>query len=73
MCIAAGSGITPMISIMKSVLDNEPGSTVTLIYGNRRSNSVMFKDELNFVKNRYMNRFQWINIMNYDWSLGGDR
>jgi ring-1,2-phenylacetyl-CoA epoxidase subunit PaaE len=66
MCIAAGSGITPMISIMKSVLDNEPGSSVTLIYGNRRSNSVMFKDELNFVKNRYMNRFQWINIMNYE-------
>ncbi|WP_299177380.1 1,2-phenylacetyl-CoA epoxidase subunit PaaE [uncultured Neptuniibacter sp.] len=66
MCIAAGSGITPMISIMKTVLSTEPNSKVTLIYGNRRSNSVMFKDELNFVKNRYMNRFQWINIMNYE-------
>ncbi|MBB1488728.1 1,2-phenylacetyl-CoA epoxidase subunit PaaE [Oceanospirillum sediminis] len=66
MCIAAGSGITPMISIMKSVLDIEPNSTVTLIYGNQRSNTVMFKDELNFVKNRYMNRFQWINIMDYE-------
>ena len=66
MCIAAGSGITPMISIMKSVLDTEPGSSVTLIYGNRRSNSVMFKDELNFVKNRYMDRFHWINVMDYE-------
>lgn len=66
MCIAAGSGITPMISIMKSVLDIEPGSNVTLIYGNRRSNSVMFKDELNFVKNRYMDRFHWINVMDYE-------
>ncbi|MCP4596686.1 1,2-phenylacetyl-CoA epoxidase subunit PaaE [Neptuniibacter sp.] len=66
MCIAAGSGITPMISIMKTVLSTEPESKVTLIYGNRRSNSVMFKDELNFVKNRYMNRFQWINIMDYE-------
>jgi len=66
MCIAAGSGITPMISIMKSVLDIEPNSRVTLIYGNQRSNTVMFKDELNFVKNRYLDRFQWINIMDYE-------
>jgi len=66
MCIAAGSGITPMISILKTVLSTEADSKVTLIYGNRRSNSVMFKDELNFVKNRYMNRFKWINIMDYE-------
>lgn len=66
MCIAVGSGITPIISIMKSILATEPESQVTLIYGNRRSNSVMFKDELNFVKNRYMSRFKWINIMNYE-------
>ncbi|BBB29091.1 1,2-phenylacetyl-CoA epoxidase subunit PaaE [Neptunomonas japonica] len=66
MCIAVGSGITPMISIIKSVLDVEADSRVTLIYGNRRSNSVMFKEELNFVKNRYMDRFQWINIMDFE-------
>ena len=63
MCIAVGSGITPMISIIKTVLEDEPKSQVTLIYGNRRSNSVMFKDELSFIKNRYLDRFQWINIM----------
>ena len=63
MCIAAGSGITPIISIIKSVLDGEPKSRVCLIYGNRRTASVMFRDELSFIKNRYMDRFQWINIM----------
>jgi len=64
MCLAAGSGITPILSIIKSTLSLEPGSRVSLIYGNRRSSSVMFRDELSFIKNRYMDRFQWINIMN---------
>jgi ring-1,2-phenylacetyl-CoA epoxidase subunit PaaE len=64
MCIAVGSGITPIISIIKTVLEGEPDSQVTLIYGNRRSNSVMFKDELSFIKNKYLSRFQWINILN---------
>lgn len=63
MCLAVGSGITPIISIVKSILQEEPESRVTLIYGNRRSNSVMFRDELSFIKNRYLDRLQWINIM----------
>lgn len=71
MCIAVGSGITPIISIIKSVLEIEPESRVTLIYGNRRSNSVMFRDELSFIKNRYLTRFQWINIM-HDEDQGTD-
>ncbi len=66
MCIAAGSGITPILSIIKSILAIEPKSKVTLIYGNRRSSSVMFKEDLGFVKNRYMDRFSWINIMDYE-------
>ena len=63
MCICAGSGITPMLSIVKSILSREPNSHVTLLYGNRNSSSVMFKDELGFVKNRYMTRFNWVNIL----------
>ncbi len=63
LCIAVGSGITPILSIIKTVLHDEPESTVTLIYGNRRSNTVMFKETLGFIKNRYMSRFNWINIM----------
>ncbi|MFT5116605.1 MAG: ring-1,2-phenylacetyl-CoA epoxidase subunit PaaE [Kiritimatiellia bacterium] len=66
MCLAVGSGITPMISIIKSVLESEPKSTVTLIYGNRRSNTVMFKEELSFVKNAYLDRFVWVNIMSQE-------
>ena len=63
MCIAAGSGITPMLSIIKTVLATEPGSKVTLIYGNQRTKTVMFREELSDVKNAYMERFQWINIL----------
>ena len=63
MCIAAGSGITPILSIIKTILHTEPDSNVTLIYGNRRSSTVMFRDVLSFLKNRYLTRFQWINIM----------
>ena len=66
MCLAVGSGITPMLSIIKSVLSTEARSQVTLIYGNRGSNSVMFKEELSFVKNAYLERFQWINIMSME-------
>jgi ring-1,2-phenylacetyl-CoA epoxidase subunit PaaE len=63
MLIAAGSGITPILSNIKTILHEEPLSRVSLLYGNLRSNSVMFMDELGFIKNRYMSRFQWINIM----------
>ena len=66
MCIAVGSGITPILSIIKSVLSEEPQSRVTLIYGNRRSMSVMFKEELGFIKNRHLDRFQWINILSQE-------
>lgn len=66
MCLAVGSGITPILSIMKTILIDEPHSRVTLIYGNRRTNSVMFKEDLSFLKNRYLERFQWINIMSQE-------
>ncbi len=66
MCLAVGSGITPMLSIIKSVLDAEADSHITLIYGNRRSDTVMFKEELSFLKNRHMSRFQWINILSQE-------
>jgi ring-1,2-phenylacetyl-CoA epoxidase subunit PaaE len=66
MCLAVGSGITPILSIIKTVLDTEAQSTVTLIYGNKRTNSMMFKEELSFVKNRYLTRLKWINIMSQE-------
>ena len=54
--IAGGSGITPILSIMKTVLAREPKSRFTLIYGNRALQSTMFKEELEDLKNRYMAR-----------------
>ena len=54
--IAGGSGITPILSIMKTVLAREPGSRFTLIYGNRTLQSTMFKEELEDLKNRYLTR-----------------
>jgi ring-1,2-phenylacetyl-CoA epoxidase subunit PaaE len=61
--IAAGSGITPIVSLVESILAGEPESFVTLIYGNRRTATTMFRDKLSWLKNAYMERFQWINIL----------
>ncbi len=54
--IAGGSGITPILSIMKTVLAREPKSRFTLVYGNRSLKSTMFKEELEDLKDRYMTR-----------------
>ena len=54
--IAGGSGITPILSIMKTVLAREPQSRFTLLYANRKLASTMFKEELEDLKNRYMTR-----------------
>ena len=61
--IAAGSGITPILSIVKSVLEVEPHSHVTLLYGNRSTATVMFREALEQLKNQHMARFQLINIL----------
>ena len=62
LCICAGSGITPVLSIIKTVLSREPRSAVTLLYGNQRTTTMMFRNELAFLKNAYLERFHWINI-----------
>lgn len=54
--VAGGSGITPILSIMKTVLAREPRSQFTLIYGNRTLQSTMFKEELEDLKNKYLSR-----------------
>ena len=54
--IAGGSGITPILSIMKTVLGREPASRFTLIYGNRSLRSTMFKEEIEDLKDRYLTR-----------------
>jgi ring-1,2-phenylacetyl-CoA epoxidase subunit PaaE len=64
--IGAGSGITPLLSIARSVLEEEPASTVTLIYGNRRSSTMMFREDLCGLKNAYLQRFMWINVFSQE-------
>ncbi|WP_333778189.1 1,2-phenylacetyl-CoA epoxidase subunit PaaE [Streptomyces sp. IBSBF 3136] len=61
--IAAGSGITPMVSIAESVLAADPTSQVTLFYGNRRTDTVMFADELADLKDLHPARFQLAHVL----------
>lgn len=60
---AAGSGITPLMSIIKTTLRAEPNSSFTLVYGNRNRQSIIFKEELEALKNLYMERFRIIHIL----------
>lgn len=60
---AVGSGITPIFSLVKSALSIEPNSRFTLFYGNRASSSVLFREEIEDLKNLYMERFSVVFIM----------
>ena len=60
---ASGSGITPILSLIKTTLAAEPRSRFTLVYGNRASSSVIFKDELEDLKDRYLTRFNLVFIL----------
>ena len=60
---AAGSGITPILSIMASTLEEQPDSKFTLVYGNRRMDSVMFNEALQDLKDRYPDRLTLIHIL----------
>ena len=60
---AAGSGITPLLSIIKTTLQTELNSSFTVVYGNRNRHSIIFKEDLEALKNLYMNRFRVIYIL----------
>lgn len=62
LAVAAGSGITPILSIVKTTLETEPYSKVTLFYGNQTSSSTMFRDELQDLKNDYMERLNLVYL-----------
>ena len=61
--IAAGSGITPMMSILPTTLETEPASRFTLLYANRTSRTVMFLEELEDLKDRYPERFHLVHVL----------
>jgi ring-1,2-phenylacetyl-CoA epoxidase subunit PaaE len=60
---AAGSGITPVISIIKTTLQAEPQSNFTLVFANRNRASIIFFEELEGLKNKYLQRFNFINLL----------
>jgi ring-1,2-phenylacetyl-CoA epoxidase subunit PaaE len=60
---AAGSGITPILSILATTLEKQPESKFTLVYGNRRMDSVMFNESLQDLKDRYPNRLTLIHVL----------
>lgn len=57
LAFAAGSGITPVLSMIKTVLENEPKSTFTLIYGNKTAETTIFKNELDALAKKFIARF----------------
>jgi ring-1,2-phenylacetyl-CoA epoxidase subunit PaaE len=67
--VAAGSGITPILSIMKTVLAEEPESDIVLIYGNRGFSSIIFREEVEGLKNSYMDRLRVLHVLSRE-SLG---
>jgi ring-1,2-phenylacetyl-CoA epoxidase subunit PaaE len=60
---AGGSGITPVMSLIKTALKTEPDSRFTLFYGNRDSNSVIFLEQLAALKDRYLGRFELYHFL----------
>jgi ring-1,2-phenylacetyl-CoA epoxidase subunit PaaE len=63
---AAGSGITPMLSIIKTTLLTEPLSSFTLVFGNKTKNSIIFKEELEALKDRYIDRFRMYHVLSQE-------
>lgn len=60
---AGGSGITPLLSIIKTTLATEPNSQFTLVYGNQSSHSIMFREVLEDLKNTYLGRLSIVHIL----------
>jgi len=63
---AGGSGITPLLSIVKTVLAREPKARFTLVYANRQIGSIMFREELEDLKNLYLGRFSLLHVLEAD-------
>lgn len=63
LAFAGGSGITPILSIMKTVLAREPHSRFTLVYANRQISSIMFREELEDLKNLHLGRLSVIHVL----------
>ena len=63
LAFAGGSGITPVLSILKTTLVSEPRSRFTLVYANRQISSILFREEIEDVKNQYLGRFSTLHVL----------
>ena len=63
MAFAAGSGITPIMSIAKTVLAADPANQMVLIYGNRSAEETMFREEIKELEKEYTDRFHCVNVL----------
>ncbi|WGI22091.1 2Fe-2S iron-sulfur cluster-binding protein [Amylibacter sp. IMCC11727] len=66
LAFAGGSGITPVLSILRTVMQREPRSRFTLVYANRAVNTIMFRSEIEDMKNRFMGRINVVHILEQD-------
>jgi ring-1,2-phenylacetyl-CoA epoxidase subunit PaaE len=66
LAIAAGSGITPVMGLIRHVLAREPGSRFTLVYGNRSVDSIIFREALDDLKDRYLGRLSILHVLSRD-------
>lgn len=67
--IVAGSGITPVLAMVRAVMEEEPASGFTLMYGNRTGQSIMFLDDLDELKSRYPDRFELFHVLSREEQL----
>jgi ring-1,2-phenylacetyl-CoA epoxidase subunit PaaE len=63
---AAGAGITPILAMLKQALTREPETSFTLIYGNRTPQSILFREELEDLKDRYLGRFTLLHVLSHN-------
>jgi ring-1,2-phenylacetyl-CoA epoxidase subunit PaaE len=66
LALAAGAGITPIIAIIRQTLASEPNASVTLIYGNRSPQTIMFREELEALKDRHLGRFTLLHVLSHN-------
>jgi ring-1,2-phenylacetyl-CoA epoxidase subunit PaaE len=69
--VGAGSGITPLMSIIKTTLETEPMSAIFLLYGNRNEESIIFRDELDRLSDRYVGQFHVEYVLSQPKKEGG--
>jgi ring-1,2-phenylacetyl-CoA epoxidase subunit PaaE len=66
LAFAAGAGITPILAMLRHALEREPDSSFTLVYGNRAPATVMFREELEDLKDRHLGRFTLLHVLSHN-------